>query len=75
MTIINFEKVQVGSKKICKCLECGKKLKRAATFEQTINPFNKNIRGEIKTRGEIFMELTAEAEKWKPEVNSCEDHN
>lgn len=44
-----------------KCSMCGKITKRQVTFEQTINPWNKNKNGIIKTEQEIYRELRAEA--------------
>mgnify|MGYP001584197199 CR=1 FL=1 len=34
--------------------------------EQTINPFNRNAHGLQKSREEIWAELRAQAETWKP---------
>ena len=67
MTLVTFEPVKLRASKIGKCL-CGKTLKRAYTFEQTINPFNRNKQtGLIKTWQEIRAELKIEAEKWEKE--------
>lgn len=51
------------------CAEgCGKKLIRTRTFEQTINPWNKNAAGEVKSRSEILEELKEEAADWQPKA-------
>ena len=66
MTRIRFEVVKYPAKRYLKCL-CGKQLKRTKIFEQTINPYNKNKDGVVKTRNEIWQELRIEAEKWENE--------
>lgn len=43
----------------------GVRKKRQKTFYQTINPFNVNAEGLVKTRQEIMKELIAEGEAWK----------
>jgi hypothetical protein len=37
------------------------------TFEQTINPWNKNKDGNPKTYSEIIVELDEKANNWKPD--------
>jgi hypothetical protein len=56
MTVYKFEPVQLRVSKSGKCV-CGKRVTRSETLEQTINPFNKNAKGEVKTRSEIWEEL------------------
>lgn len=46
------------------CPVCGKKGKRQRRFYQTLNPFNRNKKGEVKTRSEIYEELKEEISKW-----------
>lgn len=62
-----FEEVSFTATKTGKCPSCGKSVRRAKRFEQTINPFNKNSEGKIKDRREIQTELHAEAEAWEPD--------
>lgn len=42
----------------------GKKRTRTRKFYQTINPFNKNTDGTMKTRAEIEAELRVERDAW-----------
>jgi hypothetical protein len=60
-----------------KCIQCGKRVKRVLTSEQTHNPFNKHPDGRVKSRGEIQREceadVSAQAAKWKPVCRACED--
>lgn len=69
--ITTFESVKFRATKTGKCI-CGKKINRSKTFEQTINPWNKNKDGLPKNRFEILEELRIEAKKWqdKPIVHS-----
>jgi len=64
MTIYRFQSVTLRASKSGKCV-CGKRVTRSNTFEQTINPFNKNSKGEIKNYNEIWAELKEEAAAWK----------
>lgn len=56
---IKFTRVIKGT-----CLKCGK-TKRQVTIvsEQTINPFNKNKAGKVKTRDEIMAECEVNLQK------------
>jgi hypothetical protein len=49
-----YEKVELRFYKNGKCSICSKPMKRQTTFYQTLNPFNKNKNGSIKTRQEIY---------------------
>lgn len=48
------------------CTACGKRTVRQRTFEATINPFNRNAEGEIKTSAEVRADLLARARSWQP---------
>ncbi|MDR3464207.1 MAG: hypothetical protein P4L76_18035 [Beijerinckiaceae bacterium] len=43
----------------------GKKRRRQKTFYQTVNPFNKNADGSVKTRAEVYVAVKAEAHAWE----------
>lgn len=45
----------------------GKKRQQTKKFLQTINPFNKNADGSLKTRSQIMVELNAERDAWMQE--------
>lgn len=47
--------------------ESGKKHQQTKKFWQTINPFNKNPDGSIKTGEQILLELKAERDQWLSE--------
>lgn len=47
--------------------ENGKRRQETRKFSQTINPFNRNADGTIKTREEIMKELIAKRDAWLKE--------
>lgn len=65
MTTYRFSEVAHRATKRVPCEGCGKTLSRSRTFVQTLNPFNKNVDGTVKTRQEISEELRADAAAWK----------
>ena len=44
--------------------EHGKKRQETRKFFQTVNPFNKNADGGMKTREQIMREVTAKRDAW-----------
>jgi hypothetical protein len=71
MTTYVFDEIRWPSgRRTLKCRNCGRRFTRSRTFTQTVNPWNKNADGEIKTRHEIYAELKAEANAWQPD-NLC----
>lgn len=71
-TNIKFDKVEYQAFKVGQC-KCGKTRRRQKTFWQTQNPFNKNKKGKIKTRDEIYDELIKEAQAWGREPIICDN--
>ena len=70
---LTFNEVKLQAKKSGKCVICGKRRNRAKTFWQTLNPFNKNADGTVKTRFDINTELQTQANIWQREpINCCE---
>jgi hypothetical protein len=49
------------------CPVCGRKTIKKKSFEQTVNPFNKNEDGSVKTRDEVYESLKIEADAWVPD--------
>jgi hypothetical protein len=62
MATIRFEEVKI--KGVRRWKENGKARQETRTFMQTINPFNKNAAGLVKSRCEILQELYAERAQW-----------
>ena len=69
-----FREISVSATKSGKCIVCSKRRKRTKKFWQTLNPFNKNPDGTIKTVGDIIRESHEKARLWKEEpINCCEE--
>ncbi|KAB1146762.1 hypothetical protein F7R91_14375 [Streptomyces luteolifulvus] len=67
MPTYRFREIKHQASKSLPCPACGKKLRRQRTFSQTLNPFNKNKDGQVKTELEIVRELVVVASKWEAE--------
>lgn len=65
-----FDEVKLYGVKSYKCA-CGRRCTRRHKFFQTINPFNKNVKGEMKTAGEIDAENREMLRRWKAQVEAC----
>lgn len=52
------------------CQVCHKPGRRAKVFSQTVNPFNKNADGTVKTVQQIVIELENEAARWQPTIHA-----
>lgn len=69
---ITFREVSLRGSKSVKCAGgCGRILRRQRKFWQTLNPFNKNKSGEIKSAVEIQTELRSERDLWVIEPETC----
>lgn len=69
---ITFREVAIRGSKSVKCAgNCGRTLRRQRKFWQTLNPFNKNKSGEVKTSVEIQTELQNERDSWMTEPETC----
>jgi hypothetical protein len=51
----------------------GKRRQETKAFMQTVNPFNKNADGSVKTYEQIKRELTAERDFWLLETSAKSD--
>lgn len=71
MSIVRFEVVSRSATVRFKC-PCGKRFQRSVFVEQTINPWNKNADGAMKTRAEIWAELAVELAAKEPDpTHAC----
>ncbi len=63
----------------CSHPDCKKMVQRTKKFEQTINPFNKDLNGQVKSERQIREELIRARDKWLDEftcsVLFCRDHS
>ncbi len=64
MAHINFQEVSIIGEKSGKCQCCKKSCRVKKKFYQTLNPFNRNSDGFVKSRQEIMKEINSERENW-----------
>lgn len=69
---ISFEKVALHADKAGKC-GCGKRRRRRKKFWGTLNPWNKNPDGTIRTWGDIQAGLRQQIEAWEAEPIVCKN--
>lgn len=62
-----FDEVRVTGVKKWKDPVTGRPRQQTRVFAQTVNPFNKNAQGQVKTREEIKDELRSERDAWLAE--------
>jgi hypothetical protein len=62
-----FQPVSAKAERRGKCPTCGKTTRRSRTFEHTVNPYNRNADGSIKTFVEVLADVQAKADAWQPE--------
>jgi hypothetical protein len=67
-----FEEVSLRGKKTGKC-GCGKNRTRQATFTNTINPYNRDADGTIKSRDEVLEDVRKILNEWKSEPIYCDN--
>lgn len=66
-----FDGPTVQARKRVNCENCGRVVRRARTFQHTVNPFNKRDDGTPKTWDEVREDVKAEAEAWKQRPERC----
>ena len=71
MGTITFNEVKIHATKSGKCITCGKRRRRARTFWQTLNPYNKKADGTVKIPSDIRKELYIEAQGWREKPIDC----
>lgn len=62
-----FQEIRERAEKAGKCPGCGKVTRRSKAFSQTVNPFNRNTDGDVKTPTEVRADVSAEAAEWVPD--------
>ena len=60
---VKYEEVKYTKMKTAPCSICGKKCTRTISASQTINPFNKNPDGTIKSPKEVGQSVSEELKK------------
>ena len=67
MTAYVYERITSRATKSGPCAVCGKRAQRSETFENTVNPWNRNEDGTVRTRSEIRAHVDRLAEAWRAE--------
>lgn len=59
------------------CPVCGKRSIRRRYFEHTVNPYNRNEDGTVKTSAEVRADAKREADAWVPDFTHarCADES
>lgn len=65
MTTYRYDSITARGFKRGQCAVCGKGAERSREFSQTLNPFNRNPDGSVKTALEIRREVNAAAKAWQ----------
>lgn len=69
---VHFPEVKVVATRNMYCERgCGHKTTRQKTFISTINPFNKNPDGTVKTESQVRAQVQEKADAWRPEPYTC----
>lgn len=50
--------------------ENGKKRQKTKTFSQTLNPYNRNPDGSIRTKADIYSVICAERDAWMEKMRN-----
>lgn len=70
MTTYRYPELSHPAARSLTCRKCNKRFRRQHTFTATVNPFNKNPDGTVRTPQEIRAVLRAQADEWSPD-NLC----
>ena len=66
-----YEQVTQQATKNLPCPSCGKKVRRSTTISNTVNPFNKNAEGEVRSRAEVRACVLDLAAQWQAQAEVC----
>lgn len=70
----HFQQVHAYRSLVGECPNCGKKTKKSRKFTMTVNPYNVNEDGEVRSVSEVREQVNAEADAWVPDfshINPC----
>jgi hypothetical protein len=65
---ITFEEVSALAIRKGVCGVCGKRGRRQRTFTMTVNPWNKNPDGSVRSRSEVVEANREKAREWQREA-------
>jgi len=60
-----YERITARGRRSGTCDVCGKPAQRSRTFENTVNPFNRNADGTVRTRTEVRANVSRLAREWE----------
>jgi hypothetical protein len=63
----DFDVVRARRTKTGACPVCQKRTQRSQVFEHTVNPYNKNSDGSIKSHAQVREDVLREADAWEPD--------
>lgn len=65
MTTWTYEEVSSRGRKSGPCEVCGKPATRSRTFTNTVNPWNRNPDGTVRTRAEVWAHVNELRHAWE----------
>lgn len=71
ITRYTFEEIQRSRVVRATCTVCGKKRQRTFNADQTVNPYNKNDDGSVKSRDQVIAAVEAELDNFCAEPFRC----
>ena len=79
MVKVTFDSVKVKGRVRGECTHpgCGKSTQLTKEFSQTLNPWNKDENGNVRTRSQIHSELIKQRTEWEKTAKDnlrCRDH-
>ena len=66
MTVYRYQTLANLQRRRLSCVTCGQKFNRQHTFTMTINPWNCNADGTVRTSREVTDALSDQAKAWQP---------
>ena len=67
MTRYTFPSIKRRAEKVGACPVCGKRSQKAKTFENTVNPWNRNTDGSPRSFDEVTEHVKQLATDWIPD--------
>ena len=67
VTTYTYRQISVKGWKAGRCVVCGKGAERSKTFTNTVNPWNRNEDGSVRTAAEVLANVRRLACEWEAE--------
>ena len=62
-----YDKIKHTERRNGTCPVCGKRVQRSTTFMETVNPYNRNEDGTVKSAQEVRESVRAKGKAWEPD--------